>query len=243
MKIRTDFVTNSSSSSYAVEIAVKTTDGKRHNVWIAPDDGGGNGEADLTCTAQEIMKSNSLDSLFELLINSLYVDESNYDWYYPDAEKSLLNMKEKIGNIDKIDSLEFKRTLSAWGEFSNCFGVNLEYYAPKILELSKRVCESDGEEKEKAKKELEEYLNNFDGKINGEGPWFPMHFLGSEESGIIEWKGIAADIESFAKKAIKEKLPCDDNAEESTVIDMKNKTITQKAVYILKEENDEDYYG
>ena len=70
-----------------------------------------------------------------------------------------------------------------------------------------------------------------------------MHFLGSEESGIIEWKGIAADIESFAKKAIKEKLPCDDNAEESTVIDMKNKTITQKAVYILKEENDEDYYG
>lgn len=46
MKTRTDFVTNSSSSSFVVDI-IMDKDGNEYTTAIDPDDGGGNGNATL----------------------------------------------------------------------------------------------------------------------------------------------------------------------------------------------------
>lgn len=49
----------------------------------------------------------------------------------------------------------------------------------KFPVLAKKVCTSEGEEKEEAKKELADYLAHFDGRIEGEwGGCFLTGFMG-----------------------------------------------------------------
>ena len=60
--------------------------------------------------------------------------------------------------------------------------------------------------------------------------------MGSNVIGSIEWKKLTKDIEKFAKMAVDGKLPNDDYAEETTVIDMQTKEVKQTAEYILHKE-------
>ena len=60
--------------------------------------------------------------------------------------------------------------------------------AKELPGLAKRVCESKGEEKEVAKKEMAEYLAKFNGSIDGNwGDRFPSGFMGSTATGAIVW--------------------------------------------------------
>lgn len=68
MKIRTDFVTNSSSSSFVVEVEVETNEA-RVVFETNPIDEGAN--SNFKCSGKDITKADSIDGLCELLQKSM----------------------------------------------------------------------------------------------------------------------------------------------------------------------------
>ena len=117
MKIRTDFVTNSSSSSFVVEIKVKTTDGREFIQAVDPDDGGGNGNVEVNCTAEEILAASSVEELANILSGGIEAiePEGADEWYGEKLEEFLFHfvpllngpqphshMKGDAGNLGSI---------------------------------------------------------------------------------------------------------------------------------------------
>ncbi len=260
MKFRTDFVTNSSSSSFVVEISVQSIDGKNCSVRIDPDNG--EGSADLNCTAKEIVEADSVDELTKILSDSIFIDEdieepwedeedleANREYYsdvldvieYWEEEKARIEtamrcfgdeVKETIPDIQQISKVELKRIWTAWGEFASGFCWNIETSAKGLIELSRAVLEAEGQEKEEARKRLAEYLADFKGCI-GEREYFPSTFLGVRAKSAIIWEKAADSIDDFAQMVVTEDIQNRDYAEWTAVIDMQNHTISQKAEYII----------
>lgn len=243
MKIRTDFVTNSSSSSFTVQIAIIDKNGKKYDGFFAGDEDGMT-SLDLNCTTKEIMNSDSVDSLLELLSNSLNTDCNYDDPYFYEFKEEFKAFADEISKnvvtIDDIDTILIKRTLEAWGEYASCFVWNVNSYAPELISLAQKVCNASDKEKESAKKALFDYLNNCDLKIND--PSWPSGFAEklTGQRPISRISGDATtDIESFAKAILEQDLPMADVdwGEETVKIDMKSKKQYISSEYIISEDD------
>lgn len=160
MKIRSDFVTNSSSSNFTVMVKIATEytsisiedDPSEYN----PDDGGcSNFYGDLRKVKKHM---NNVESLATWLMSELYQES----WYDEEEESDFEQRKEafveeacqKIKNVDDIEFIEVIRYYDAWGEFAELVADNLEMvaYAEKYLN-------STGIEKERAEAEMITYIH------------------------------------------------------------------------------------
>ena len=130
MKFRTDFVTNSSSSSYCVSFWVRLTDNK--TLWFQPEDEESYVHVPLNISVGELVRRikdcKKIEELRQLLLHewdlselSEYDDEDEYD-----DENSSSNVleeyeefKEKldsIRDISDVESVTISELYSGWGE-------------------------------------------------------------------------------------------------------------------------------
>lgn len=232
MKIRTDFVTNSSSSNFTVTLEIKTKDGKTLTKEYGDGEYEGGSTVDVYGGVQEILNATTVGELIE----ALQIDDGGYEdeeWYGDEDEDS-----ESIeGNEDaQLKTATLKRSWSATGEWSSTFGYNVDEFLPDLKGLCQKVLDTDGDEKEQAKKDLMAYLDNV-GDLNivsGGGEW-PSNLCRGNGINKINWKGLAKKIEKFAEMVVNGELPTSsDRGEEILKFDFAKKKYEASNIYYIE---------
>lgn len=221
MKIRTDFVTNSSSSSFVVEVEVETAD-SRLVFETKPTDEGAN--SNFKCSGNDIVKAESVEGLCELLQKSMSGTGKTK------IKVLSQDIKDSISDISEISSIIMRRIWISCGESSGCTVINDE----KLQELSKKIVKAKGDEKEALCKELEEYLDTVE--VYAEGGWgdsWPTGFCKSKAKPHYKWSHMGISVSDLAKKIASEKITNNDYAVETVVVDMHNKSVEESAEFIL----------
>ena len=221
MKIRTDFVTNSSSSSFVVEVEIESDD-SRIVFETKPTDEGAN--SNFKCTGKDIAEAGSVDELCTLLQKSMSgTGKSKIKGFVKDIQKN-------INDISDISSVTLRRIWISYGESSGCTVEN----DSELHNLAVKVQKAEGDQKDAACKELEDYLEN--AEIYAYGGWhdeWPTGFCKSSAKPKYKWSHMGISIEDLAKKITSDKLSNDDLAVETIMIDMKNRTVSESADFII----------
>ena len=221
MKIRTDFVTNSSSSSFVVEVEVETNEA-RVVFETNPIDEGAN--SNFKCSGKDITKADSIDGLCELLQKSMSgTGKTKIKGFAQD-------IKDNVQDISDINTIILRRIWISQGESSGCTIANDE----KLQELSKKIVKAKGEEKESLCKEMEEYLSS--AEVYAEGGWqdcWPTDFCKSKAVPHYKWSHMRITVEELAKKIANNKITNNDYAVETIIVDMQKKKVDESAEFIL----------
>lgn len=228
MKIRTDFVTNSSSSSFTVSLEIKTKDGKKLIKNYGNDDPEFGSDVSIFGNVEDILEATTVGELIDALNIS---EDDEYEEEYDDEADEIAE------NIDaKVKTATVKRFWNATGEWSSTFGYNVDEFLPDLKELCRKILDTDGDEKQKAKEELQAYLENV-GELkisHGSGIW-PTNMCCANGINKIDWKHLVKDIDKFAEMVVEDDLPSgSDRGEEILKLDFAKKTAEATNIYYLE---------
>ena len=236
MKIRTDFVTNSSSSSFSVVVTVTDKKGKKYVYEKQPWGEDGMHEIVFDADLNKLINNKKKDRPFVMdnvadlarfLVNAVYdssdgpssngkkLSEKKEIFFY-----QLVQSNPELANLAKI---AVQRDYYAWGEYADPVPENDK----KLCELAKKVTGSTGSGKEAALDDMLEYIKtaSFTGDFSSFGKGYSIRY---------SWDGDRSDLLKLAEYLVNHKGSISYEGREYDELDIATKTTDSFAEFYLK---------